>query len=477
MLNPYQNTAAIESAVNDGAHRTVVGGMWDGIGRLQFDLLRRFGLAPGERLLDIGCGCFRGGNHFIAYLEPGHYYGTDINAALIEAGVRDELEPAGLAARVPAANLLVDDGFRFERLQARFDRALAFSVFTHMPLNSVRVCLEKLAPVMAIGGTFHATFFELPDGTASYEEVRQPPGEIVTHGDRDPYHYRLADFEQAASGLPWRVEHVGDVDHPRGQKLINFVRVPEDGAAGEATASSSSATRLLSRAQADQLPAGAEHYRAYVGPPGRYDFMSATQFALLFQLGLKDTDTVLDFGCGSLRLGRLLIPFLQPGRYFGLDPNKWLIDDAVDRELGRHAIALKQPTFAYNDDFDSSVFGRQFDFVMAQSIVTHTGPDLVRAMLAPLAQVLAPDGLFLFSYIRKDDAAETGCPPPGWHYPHCVAYTDNQLIGELEAAGLDARPIPWFHPAASWMVAARKTGALPSQELLNGLNGSILRTR
>ena len=37
-----------------------------------------------------------------------------------------------------------------------------------------------------------------------------------------------------------------------------------------------------------QLRAGSEHYRAYVGPPKQYDFMGATQFALLFLLGLRE---------------------------------------------------------------------------------------------------------------------------------------------------------------------------------------------
>jgi hypothetical protein len=75
-------------------------------------------------------------------------------------------------------------------------------------------------------------------------------------------------------------------------------------------------TRNLTPDEAASLPAGAAHYRAYVGPPDRFDFMSATQFSLLFALGLREVHRVLDFGCGSLRLGRLLIVSLRCGPPF-----------------------------------------------------------------------------------------------------------------------------------------------------------------
>jgi hypothetical protein len=68
--------------------------------------------------------------------------------------------------------------------------------------------------------------------------------------------------------------------------------------------------RDLTDEQAKQLPIGTSHYMAYVGPASQYDLMAASQFALLTTLGLRDTNKVLDFGCGSLRLGRLLIPYL-----------------------------------------------------------------------------------------------------------------------------------------------------------------------
>ena len=53
------------------------------------------------------------------------------------------------------------------------------------------------------------------------------------------------------------------------------------------------------------------NYKSFVGAEERYDFFGASQFSLLFTLGLNPDDKVLDFGCGSLRLGRFLIPYMN----------------------------------------------------------------------------------------------------------------------------------------------------------------------
>ncbi len=68
-------------------------------------------------------------------------------------------------------------------------------------------------------------------------------------------------------------------------------------------------TRRLARGADKALRPGDEHYSAYVGPPALYDLMGASQFRLLTALGLRERHSVLDFGCGSLRAGRLLLPY------------------------------------------------------------------------------------------------------------------------------------------------------------------------
>ena len=79
------------------------------------------------------------------------------------------------------------------------------------------------------------------------------------------------------------------------------------------------------------LQMGDRHYRAWVGPPADYDRIAALQVSLLLCVGLRETHFFLDVGCGSLRGGRMLIPYLRPGRYFGIEPERWLVEEGIER--------------------------------------------------------------------------------------------------------------------------------------------------
>ncbi len=203
-----------------GMHREFVGGMWDEVGSLQFDFLRAQGLLPQHRLLDVGCGALRGGIHFVRHLDATNYCGLDINASLLDAGQR-ELAAAGLGQR--EARLLADDAFRASRFGIRFDMAIAVSLFTHLPMNPIVRCLVEVSRTLAPGARFYASYFEAP-ASACLEPQRQPPGEIVTHYDRDPFHYAFDELRMMADLAGVRVQRLGPWGHPRGQLMAAFFR-------------------------------------------------------------------------------------------------------------------------------------------------------------------------------------------------------------------------------------------------------------
>lgn len=219
-VNTY-SSALTDEEIAAGKHRTHVGGMWEKVGQLQLDYLVDQGLRPEHRLLDVGCGAMRGGIRFAAYLDPGHYYGIDINDRLIEAARRVEIPAAGLTDRVPPGNLKVTGRFQAP-FDVTFDYALAQSVFSHLPLNHIRLCLHQVAKVMEPGGRFFATFFCVPED-APYD-VRWQQERTKTRAERDPFHYRASEMEWAATVADWDFIHHGDWGHPRGQQMAEFRR-------------------------------------------------------------------------------------------------------------------------------------------------------------------------------------------------------------------------------------------------------------
>jgi len=193
------------------------------------------------------------------------------------------------------------------------------------------------------------------------------------------------------------------------------------------------------------LKPGDDHYRAWVGPPENYDLLSALQFNLLTHLGLRDYHQLLDVGCGSLRAGRLFIPYLLPGSYFGIEPEPWLIEEGVERELGQDLIRIKQPRFDHNREFDFSVFTERFDFILAQSVLTHAGRAQIHACFSSVKKVLAPEGVFAVTYIP----GKTDHPDDEWVYPGVTRFTSQFMTHAVASAGLELTPINWHHPGVA----------------------------
>jgi tetratricopeptide (TPR) repeat protein len=195
------------------------------------------------------------------------------------------------------------------------------------------------------------------------------------------------------------------------------------------------------------LPAGADHYRAYVGPPFNYDINSALQFQFLLDLGLREYHRFLEVGCGSLRLGRLLLMYLMPNRYFGLEPNVKILNTGIVENLGaplssNQLVKLKRPQFEYNSDFDFRFVGDSVDYIIAQSIASHTGVAETHRLLSNIGSIMHEGSIALVTYIRCG-VEEKNNREDGWFYPDCVTYTD-QFMGNLaKNLGLNAYKISW----------------------------------
>lgn len=210
------------------------------------------------------------------------------------------------------------------------------------------------------------------------------------------------------------------------------------------------------------LGAGAAHPRAWVGPPFVYDLVGGMQFELLIDLGLREFHRFLDVGCGSLRLGRLALMYLLPGRYFGVEPSRDILNEGCKLHFGAgladsQVIAARKPRFTHNSNFDFSFVEGTVDFVFAQSIASHTGPAMTRQLLESIANVSHDDTIAMVTYIRCENPAKSNTKE-GWFYPECVTYTD-------EAFGAFAREMGFHAYRSVWpAVNIRQDGLVSTQQ-------------
>jgi SAM-dependent methyltransferase len=202
-------------------HRGFVGGLWEEMGRLQLDFLIKEGLKPEHKLLDIGCGCLRGGVHFLRFLDAGKYHGLDINKSLIEAGKVEVLE-AGLDCKEP--QLIVDDFFSIGRFETKFDFMISVSLFTHISFNMIVRCLTRVRENLLPQGVYYSSFFQAPY-PAYLEPIQQNAIGIVSRYDANPFHYSMEELACAAALAKLELTVIGDWGHSRNQQMASF-RLP-----------------------------------------------------------------------------------------------------------------------------------------------------------------------------------------------------------------------------------------------------------
>lgn len=220
-VNNYDQQLS-EAEINRKAHRGKVGGFWEVLGQLQFDFMLEHGLKPKHRLLDIGCGCLRGGVKFIPYLDAANYYGIDINESLLTAAAQ-EIEQANLQAKKP--NLLLNSGFEFNQFGVKFDFMISVSVFTHLSTNIILRCLARVAENLTSSGKYFSTFF-ISEKSLELKPIKHQPGSITTHYDQDPFHYSFEEISDMASKCGLLATLIGEWDHPRAQQMVLFT-LPE----------------------------------------------------------------------------------------------------------------------------------------------------------------------------------------------------------------------------------------------------------
>lgn len=182
------------------------------------------------------------------------------------------------------------------------------------------------------------------------------------------------------------------------------------------------------------------------GPIDLFELAGRMQLILLLTQGLYPASKVLDIGCGCLRAGYWLIHFLDTNCYFGIEPNREMLRAGIDTFLEPNLLEMKSPHFDHNADFDFSVFGQRFDYLLARSIWTHASKPQIRRMLDGFLHHAALDGVFVTSYLQA--APGRGYNGDDWkgrshvsETPGMVEHSFEWIHDECTRRGLDVAEI------------------------------------
>lgn len=189
-------------------------------------------------------------------------------------------------------------------------------------------------------------------------------------------------------------------------------------------------------------------HRAYVG--GEWETVGKASFEFLRTRGLRPDHVLLDIACGALRLGVHAIPYLDSGKYLGIEKEALLLEAGQREELDMDVLALKRPELIVSDSFEFGRFSKRPDYAVAFSLFSHLPPDAIDLCFKRLREVLPAHGQFFATFIERQGF---------WRNPArsndfaAFRYTPAEMLAFGTRNGFEAEHVPqWREGARQSMV-------------------------
>lgn len=166
--------------------------------------------------------------------------------------------------------------------------------------------------------------------------------------------------------------------------------------------------------------------------------------------GLQQHHRLLDYGCGMLRSGLHFTRFLDPQCYVGVDISGHRIDRGI-KLLAEHGVSPDSyETYVVGDCRLAELNGQSFDFIWANSVVTHMPMENVRTAFLAVRALLNPDGQFLFTYAEAERSRRMNIKD-FW-------YTRDEMQAMCTACGLSFEIQEDWRDMGDVMVCAKRIG-------------------
>lgn len=136
-----------------------------------------------------------------------------------------------------------------------------------------------------------------------------------------------------------------------------------------------------------------ERRHALVGASNVWEQARKFQFQFLLNQGLKQTDTLMDIGCGTLRGGIPMIQFLDKGNYYGMDVRDEVLDEGR-KEIKAAKLDDKNPNLISFKHFSEVKLDVKFNIMFAFSVLIHFEDTIAENCFNFVSKSLADGGIF-----------------------------------------------------------------------------------
>jgi len=123
-----------------------------------------------------------------------------------------------------------------------------------------------------------------------------------------------------------------------------------------------------------------------------YEDLGKSFFEKLKEYGLSQKDICVDYGCGTLRVGRHVIKYLEPGAYWGLDIDQYLLDEGRHL-LGEALTAEKRPNLrVISPQTVTEAAAARPSILFSAKVLSHVHPDDLPAYIGNLMTIIGSSG-------------------------------------------------------------------------------------
>ena len=168
--------------------------------------------------------------------------------------------------------------------------------------------------------------------------------------------------------------------------------------------------------------------------------------AVLTAAGMTPDDTLLDIGCGALRLGHKAVPFLKPGHYWGTDASLALMRHGRLTELPDPSL-LPEDHLIEDAHFAFPGLPDTITLAIAFGVFTHLPHSALQTALTNLRRF--PNlRTTLFTFFLSDATTHTRQPDGVVTHPDRPPYhvAESRVAQTIRAAGFTPTRLPTLLP-------------------------------